>query len=105
MVDKVRFVENIRNLLNLGQGKPEILQYVQNLGVSEKEAKELVAEAEKSSQINSKAIASIKPLTLGEQIERFKKQRTESGKEQFKENIDALEQMMKKMRTDMGESK
>jgi len=105
MVDRVRFVENIRNLLNLGQGKPEIMQYVQNLGVSEKEAKELVAEAEKSSQINSKAIANIKPLTLGEQIERFKKQKTESGKEQFKENIDALEQMMKKMRNDMNESK
>jgi len=105
MVEKLVFVKNMREMLSVGVEKKEILDYVCALGVSEKEANELLAEAEKGFVMKGKAGISMKPLTMEQQIQRFKKQKTESGKEQFRENIEALSEMVKKINKDIQESK
>ncbi len=101
MVEKEVFVANIRNLLSADQGKEDILNYIQGLGISEKKAFELMAEAEKGLSVRGKGSIGMGPATMEEQVAKLKEQKIEIRKAMFRKNIEALNEMMAKMREDI----
>ena len=104
MVEKEIFIDGVRDWLSAGSSKKEILEYIVSLGVSEKEAKGIIAEAEKGVLAKLNAIKA-SPGTMQKQITGFRQQKAALKKEKFKENINALKDIMARVQVDLKDSK
>ena len=104
MAEKEVFVNGIRDWLSTGASKKDVLEYVLLLGVTEKEANEFVVEAEKGVMAKLNAIKT-GPETMQKQIKGFKNQKAALKKEKFKENIDALKDIMTRVQVDLKDRK
>ena len=54
MIDKVKFIEDIKNLLSSGMSDKDVISYIKSLGFSDKETKEFMLEVKKTQNKKSK---------------------------------------------------
>ena len=100
MIDKEKFVENIQNLLSAGQTEKEVVDYIQQLGFSEKEATQFIAEAQKGKSESAKNLMKIIPSTMDDQIKHFTLQKKDAKKAMFKENMEEMAKIMDRIKTE-----